>query len=135
MQQQQGQGSPKGGYSSERRLYPPRLPAPAQSWLGARVPGASKEVGPRDPRDGGIALIGGKNNANGAKDHQKNEGSSRDESESMKRAKYAGRALAEWSLVVAECNNFVERRRAEGVPSLKWVEVPTLGVEGFRRFG
>lgn len=51
------------------------------------------------------------------------------------RAKYAGRALAEWALIVAECNNFVERRRAEGVPNLKLVEIPTLGVEGFRRFG
>jgi hypothetical protein len=38
-------------------------------------------------------------------------------------------------MVVAECNNFVERRRSEGVPGLKWVEVPTLGVEGFRKFG
>jgi len=51
------------------------------------------------------------------------------------RAKYAGRALAEWALVVGECNNFVDRRRAEGVPALKWVEVPTLGIEGFRKFG
>lgn len=54
--------------------------------------------------------------------------------ESVARAKYAGRALAEWALIVCECNNFVERRRAEGVPGLKWVEIPTLGIEGFRRF-
>ncbi|KAI0970132.1 hypothetical protein F4678DRAFT_473479 [Xylaria arbuscula] len=47
--------------------------------------------------------------------------------------KYAGRALAEWSLVVAECNSFVERRREEGVLGLQDVEVPTLGVEGFRK--
>ncbi|KAI0449958.1 hypothetical protein F5B21DRAFT_450303 [Xylaria acuta] len=47
--------------------------------------------------------------------------------------KYAGRALAEWSLVVAECNNFVERRREEGVLGLQDVEVPALGVEGFRK--
>ncbi|KAI8946813.1 hypothetical protein F4801DRAFT_563051 [Xylaria longipes] len=47
--------------------------------------------------------------------------------------KYAGRALAEWSLVVAECNNFVERRREEGVLGLQDVEVPVLGVEGFRK--
>lgn len=51
------------------------------------------------------------------------------------RAKYAGRALAEWAIIVGECNGFVERRRNEGVPGLKWVEVPTLGVEGFKRFG
>ncbi|KAI0199196.1 hypothetical protein F4808DRAFT_451513 [Astrocystis sublimbata] len=47
--------------------------------------------------------------------------------------KYAGRALAEWSLVVAECNNFVERRREEGILGLEDVEVPALGVEGFRK--
>lgn len=49
-------------------------------------------------------------------------------------AKYAGRALAEWALVVKEFNNFVERRKAEGVPGLKLIEVPTLGVEGFRKY-
>ena len=49
-------------------------------------------------------------------------------------AKYAGRALSEWALVVKECNNFVERRKAEGVPGLKLMEVPTLGVEGFRKY-
>ncbi|KAI1379614.1 DUF1765-domain-containing protein [Hypoxylon crocopeplum] len=47
--------------------------------------------------------------------------------------KYAGRALAEWSLVVAECNSFVDRRREEGVLGLSEVEVPALGVEGFRK--
>ncbi|KAI0484880.1 DUF1765-domain-containing protein [Xylariaceae sp. FL0804] len=47
--------------------------------------------------------------------------------------KYAGRALAEWSLVVAECNNFVDRRRDEGISDLNDVEVPCLGVEGFRK--
>lgn len=45
-------------------------------------------------------------------------------------ATYAGRALAEWSLVVNECNSFVDRRRDEGVLGLSEVEVPTLGVEG-----
>ncbi|KAL7627961.1 hypothetical protein AAE478_002157 [Parahypoxylon ruwenzoriense] len=49
--------------------------------------------------------------------------------------KYAGRALAEWSLVVAECNSFVDRRREEGVLGLSEVEVPALGVEGFRKLG
>jgi hypothetical protein len=49
-------------------------------------------------------------------------------------AKYAGRALSEWALVVKECNNFVERRKAEGVPGLKLMEVPTLGVEGFKKY-
>ncbi|KAH8676270.1 hypothetical protein BX600DRAFT_494630 [Xylariales sp. PMI_506] len=47
------------------------------------------------------------------------------------RAAYAGRALAEWALVVNECNGFVDRRRNEGVLGLREVEVPSLGVEGF----
>jgi hypothetical protein len=106
-----GEHSRRLSSSSERRLCPPRLPAPAQSWINATSSGLGKEIGARDPKLG----YGG--------------------AERLKRAKYAGRALAEWGLVVGECNNFVERRRAEGVPGLKWVEVPTLGVEGFRRFG
>ncbi|KAF4636950.1 hypothetical protein G7Y89_g1128 [Cudoniella acicularis] len=100
---------------TERRLSPPRLPAAAQAWLGAKVPGISREVTAKDP---------------GAVD----EGGTR-RADRVARAKYAGRALAEWSLVINECNNFVERRRSEGVPALRWVEVPTLGVEGFRRLG
>ena len=57
------------------------------------------------------------------------------DSDAKLRAKYAGRALAEWSLVVNECNSFVDRRRDEGVYGLSDVEVPTLGVEGMRRLG
>ncbi|KAJ9134021.1 GPI inositol-deacylase [Pleurostoma richardsiae] len=49
------------------------------------------------------------------------------------RATYSGRALAEWSLVVNECNSFVDRRRDEGVFGLKEVEVPLLGIDGLRR--
>ncbi len=45
-------------------------------------------------------------------------------------AVYAGRALAEWSVVVSECNSFVDRRRDEGVLGLNDVEVPSLGVDG-----
>lgn len=96
----------------ERRIVSPRLPAPAQAWIGARVPGMSQEIAPRDPTLDGT--VGG---------------------DRVRRAKYAGRALAEWAIVVGECNNFVERRKSEGVPGLKWMEIPSLGVEGFRRFG
>jgi hypothetical protein len=113
--QNQGNPNSRGGagfnLGHERRLSPPRLPAPAHAWLGAKVPGISKEILPKDPAEGGRG------------------------SEKVARAKYAGRALAEWTLIVGECNNFTERRRQEGVPGLRWVEVPTLGVEGFRRFG
>ncbi|RYP63128.1 hypothetical protein DL771_009422 [Monosporascus sp. 5C6A] len=49
--------------------------------------------------------------------------------------KYAGRALAEWGLVVGECNGFIDRRRDEGVLVLSEVEVPALGVEGIRKSG
>ncbi|CRG86067.1 UPF0592 membrane protein [Talaromyces islandicus] len=48
-------------------------------------------------------------------------------------SKYAGRALAEWSQVVSECDSFYERRRDEGVPSDNLVEVPTLSVDSFRK--
>lgn len=51
------------------------------------------------------------------------------------RSTYSGRALAEWAIVVNECNSFVERRRDEGVSGLKDVEVPSLGIENMRRHG
>lgn len=50
-------------------------------------------------------------------------------------AVYCGRALAEWSQVVSECNIFTERRMDEGIERLCDVEVPLLGVEGFRKVG
>ncbi|KAL8985521.1 MAG: hypothetical protein Q9205_000780 [Flavoplaca limonia] len=49
--------------------------------------------------------------------------------------KYAGRALAEWDLVLAEFKVFSERRRTEGVPNQTQIETPTLGIETFRRPG
>ncbi|RDL42180.1 Uncharacterized protein BP5553_02159 [Venustampulla echinocandica] len=121
----QGQPNAGGGIrggvgfnmGAERRLSPPRLPAAAQAWLGARLPGLNREAMPRDANATGDSQSGSRRGT------------------IVPSSKYTGRALAEWALVVAECNNFVERRRAEGVPSLRWVEVPTLSVEGFRRFG
>lgn len=50
----------------------------------------------------------------------------------VKNAVYTGRALAEWAQIVFECNAFVDRRREEGVLGLSEVEVPLMGVEGFR---
>ncbi|KAL8923956.1 MAG: hypothetical protein Q9172_002883 [Xanthocarpia lactea] len=49
--------------------------------------------------------------------------------------KYTGRALAEWDLLLAEFDEFFERRRTEGVPNPSQTETPTLGVETFRRPG
>ena len=50
-------------------------------------------------------------------------------------SKYAGRALAEWTFISHECQNFFDRRKSEGVPSNRLVETPTLAVETFRRPG
>ncbi|KAI1933627.1 hypothetical protein LOZ65_000263 [Ophidiomyces ophidiicola] len=47
--------------------------------------------------------------------------------------KYAGRALAEWGMVVSECDCFFQRRRDEGIPRDGLVETPMLGVESFRK--
>lgn len=54
---------------------------------------------------------------------------------SGKNAVYAGRSLAEWAQVVAECNHFAERRRQEGVVAMKDIEVPALIVDGFQGMG
>ncbi|KAK4205362.1 hypothetical protein QBC40DRAFT_249367 [Triangularia verruculosa] len=45
-------------------------------------------------------------------------------------AVYTGRALAEWAIIINECNSFVDRRRDEGVLGLAEVEIPILGVDG-----
>jgi hypothetical protein len=50
-------------------------------------------------------------------------------------SRYAGRALAEWTFVSHECQNFFDRRKNEGVPLNRQVETPTLNVEAFRRPG
>ncbi|KAF2633843.1 DUF1765-domain-containing protein [Macroventuria anomochaeta] len=50
-------------------------------------------------------------------------------------SRYAGRALAEWTFVSHECQNFFDRRKNEGVPTNKQVETPSLCVEAFRRPG
>jgi hypothetical protein len=38
-------------------------------------------------------------------------------------------------LVVIECGSFFDRRRAEGVPSARLVETPSLGVESYKKAG
>ena len=86
-------------------LEPPRLPLAAQLLLST-IPSSSSDSQPKNPG-------------------RPPSGASR----------YCGRALAEWTLVVNECQNFFERRRNEGVAANKLVETPTLGVESFRRPG
>ena len=88
---------------SERRLYPPRLPLPSQTPL---------ESWRHDANESSVLVPHGA---------------------AMASSKYSGRALAEWAVVIAECQSFFERRKHEGVPSSKLVETPTLGVESFRK--
>ncbi len=49
-------------------------------------------------------------------------------------SKYAGMALAEWKLVIHDCQDFFERRRAEGIPTDALVETPCLKVDSCRKF-
>ncbi|KAF2084807.1 DUF1765-domain-containing protein, partial [Saccharata proteae CBS 121410] len=91
------------------RLSPPRLPAPAHAFLQSTPPGSGRTRSHSKPaRPTGAAAVS---------------------------SRYAGRALAEWTIVVGECQSFFERRKNEGVPSDGRVETPTLGVEVFRRPG
>jgi Protein of unknown function (DUF1765) len=96
--------------SKNRRLCPPKLPPPAQVLIQLRREErgeeAEGEVRPRKPSP-----------------------------QSLGNARYAGRALAEWTQVVGECQGFFERRKDEGVPVNRLVETPTLGVESFRMYG
>ena len=88
----------------DRRLYPPELPLPAQLSLQSRHSEDTRDISPLQP----VGVMAGP-------------------------SKYAGRALAEWAILIAECQNFFERRKAEGVPSYQLVETPTLGVDPFRK--
>ncbi|CAI9638311.1 unnamed protein product [Alternaria burnsii] len=87
------------------RLQPPKLPAPAQSLLQQK--GINTEPVLATPPIGAAATS----------------------------STYAGRALAEWTFVSHECQNFFDRRKNEGVPTNRQVETPTLNVEAFRRPG
>lgn len=92
-----------------RRLYPPKLPLAAQTFLREEAPEsleASLDELALQEKPGPV--IG---------------------------EKYLGRALSEWGLVVNECQNFFDRRKSEGVSSDALVETPTLGVDWFRKTG
>lgn len=97
---------PSAKQHPQMRLLPPKLPCPAQRLLEKHNKSVSTAAlnKPLQPRG-----------------------------ESVARARYAGRALAEWTVVVGECQSFFERRMKEGVTNRKWVETPALGVEVFKR--
>ncbi|KAH7380084.1 hypothetical protein BKA66DRAFT_512859 [Pyrenochaeta sp. MPI-SDFR-AT-0127] len=93
------------GTYQNMRLQPPRLPLPAQLLLQQK----EINVDPVSPnRPTGAAATS---------------------------STYAGRALAEWTFVSHECQNFFDRRKSEGVPTNRQVETPSLNVEAFRRPG
>jgi hypothetical protein len=104
-----GRGSPPA-----LRLFPPKLPGPAQALLhelatDSSTPSASVKLLFAPCR---AVMPTGSNVAH---------------------ARYCGRALAEWTIIVGECQSFFERRKNEGVPNNRRVETPLLGVEVFRR--
>lgn len=91
----------------DRKLHPPQLPQLAQQLVDADLAMDGKEeeiIQPAKPRGRQVGP-----------------------------SKYCGRALAEWELLVRECQSFYDRRRAEGITDIRWMETPTLGVESFRR--
>ncbi|KAL8853515.1 MAG: hypothetical protein Q9221_001674 [Calogaya cf. arnoldii] len=99
-------GDEASPFGKERQLDRPQLPGPRSKWLERPdVDGMDRSL--YQPRGARINNV----------------------------EKYAGRALAEWGLVLAEFQEFSERRRAEGVPNHSQIETPTLGVETFRRPG
>ncbi|KAL8984744.1 MAG: hypothetical protein Q9177_004616 [Variospora cf. flavescens] len=95
----------KSLFGKERQLYQPRLPYSTSDDL---FPHDATEYSPGSPEPVGVITNQGK---------------------------YAGRALAEWDLLVDEYRDFSMRRLAQGVPRATLVETPTLGVETFRRTG
>lgn len=93
------------GSYQNMRLQPPRLPLPAQIFLQQKGINIDAVT---SVQPAGIAATS---------------------------SRYAGRALAEWTFVSHECQNFFDRRKNEGVPANRQVETPTLNVEAFRRPG
>ncbi|KAK2767811.1 hypothetical protein FQN54_003970 [Arachnomyces sp. PD_36] len=120
--------------TKNRRLFPPPLPVPAQLVLQSqRARAAASDQDKHEPNNWNPT------NATPSSDLPKEKICSPEEisppdlvNKSLVASKYAGRALAEWAMVVSECDNFFERRRDEGVPSNHLVEIPSLGVENFR---
>lgn len=112
----------------DRRLYPPELPLPAQLSL-------QQSSSSRRRTSGGVEEgVRDKDSKDNNSDNDKTNNSPLEPvGVTAGPSKYAGRALAEWAILIAECQNFFERRKAEGVPSYQLVETPTLGVDPFRK--
>ncbi|KAL1301680.1 hypothetical protein AAFC00_005896 [Neodothiora populina] len=89
------------------RLLPPRLPAAAHAYMRLNI----EDANDNSFVHGAVQPLG----------------------ESKIHSKYAGRALAEWTVLIMECQSFFDRRKNEGVPDDKYVETPTLGVEVFSK--
>jgi len=85
------------------RFLAPRLPVAAQKWL---------DLSPQPIQTGQIRQIRGERGIY---------------------RKYACCALAEWMLVVTECQNFIDRRKHDGVLYDEQVETPSLQVEPFKK--
>ncbi|KAE9987587.1 hypothetical protein EG328_002228 [Venturia inaequalis] len=118
------------------RIQPPRLPVAAQQLLQSSRTSVHTSTSP-DQAPLTVAGVGGTlgiDPTGGSGNGIEIRGVEPVGEEKIQ-AKYTGRALAEWALVVGECQSFFERRRAEGVGQAKWIETPGLGVEAFKRPG
>jgi hypothetical protein len=109
------------------RILPPRLPAPAQELIQASRP--VSEHSSTTPSLSSAIL------ANGSDGKSIEVKGIEPIGEAKASATYSGRSLAEWMLVVSECQSFFDRRKSEGVPGNRWVETPSLGVQDFKRPG
>ncbi|KAF2432328.1 DUF1765-domain-containing protein [Tothia fuscella] len=109
------------------RITPPRLPAPAQELLQASRPVSA--------HSSSTPSVSSANLTNGSEEKSLEVKGIQPVGSTEMSATYSGRSLAEWALVVGECKSFFERRKDEGVPSNRWVETPTLGVEIYKKPG
>ena len=113
------------------RIAPPKLPGPAQTFLNEFR--SSNNSSPRPGTQESVYTDARSGNSDSMKSVDIQPIQPR--GEAITQAKYSGRALAEWMLVVIECGSFFDRRISEGVPGSRWVETPSLGVESFKKPG
>jgi hypothetical protein len=114
------------------RIAPPKLPMPAQTLLNESRPATHASLSPPGTIDS-VYTDAQSTASDGNKSVELQAREPRGEAKAS--AKYTGRALAEWMLVVMECGSFFDRRKSEGVPGNRWVETPSLGVESFKKPG